>query len=167
MAEKPHSIPPAINTNFPVRMIGFTFWFTTQPNKILDNYHKKGKGHIKTFLYSIHNPAENNEQKRFNEELASFYKAIHRNSEVISGQEVKAKTGIRSKMFSDVIGTNGFDNLNVKSKDILFLIKSIKFRVLLTYFNHSNHTTWRSFNSTRYPHMLDNFICSLLLFRRV
>ena len=66
-------------------------------------------------------------------------------------------------MFRDVIGPNGIDNRNAKVKDLLFLLNSIKFRVLLTYFRHDNYTTWRSFNST----MLDNFICSRPFFRRV
>ena len=32
--------------------------------------------------------------------------------------------------------------------------------MLQTYFRHNNHINWRSFNYTRSPHMLDNFICS-------
>ena len=39
--------------------------------------------------------------------------------------------------------------------------------MLLTYFRHKNYTTWQSFNSTRSPHMLDNFICSRPFFRQV
>ena len=39
--------------------------------------------------------------------------------------------------------------------------------MLLTYFRYDNYTTWRSFNSTRSPHMLYNFICSRSFFRQV
>ena len=56
---------------------------------------------------------------------------------------------------------------DAKNKYLLFLLKSIKFRVLLTYSKYSNYTTWRSFNSTRFPHTFDNFICSLPLFCRI
>ena len=63
-------------------------------------------------------------------------------------------------MFRDAIGTYGINNINDKGKDLLFLLNSIKFTVLLTYFR-------RSFNSTRSPHILDNFIFSRQFFRRV
>ena len=36
--------------------------------------------------------------------------------------------------------------------------------MLLNYFKHRNYTTWQYFNSTRSPHMLDNFICSQTFF---
>ena len=39
--------------------------------------------------------------------------------------------------------------------------------MLLTYYRHGNYTTWRYFNYTRSPHILDNFICSRPLFRQV
>ena len=97
----------------------------------------------------------------------SFYNAIPRNSELLFRQDVNSNIGFRSKMFRDVIGPNRIDNHNAKGKDILFLLNSIKCRVLLTYFSHSNFTTWRSFNSTRSPNMLDNFICSRPFLRRV
>ena len=103
---------------------------------------------------------ENDDRKRFNEELASFYNAIPQNAELLSGQDVNANISIQSRTLNDAIGTHGLDNRNAKGKDLLFLLKSIKCRVLLIYFKHRNCTTWRSFNSTRYPHMLDNFICS-------
>ena len=107
---------------------------------------------------------EHYEQKRFNKELESFYNAIPRNAEFLSGQYINANTGVRSNMFSDVIGIHKLDNLNAKVKYLLFLLKSINFRVLLTYFKNRNYTTWLSFNSTRYPHKLENFICSQSFF---
>ena len=70
-------------------------------------------------------------------------------------------------MFRDVIGPYGINNRNYKGKDLIFLLNSIKFRVLLTYYRHENYTTWRSFNTNRYPHMLDNFICSWSFSRQV
>ena len=110
---------------------------------------------------------DHDDQKRFNEELVSFYNSIPRNSKLLAGQDINSNIGVWSKMFCDVIGSNELNNRNAKAKYLLFLLKIDKFRVLLTYFRHSSYTTWKSFNSTRYPHMLDNFICARPFFRRV
>ena len=110
---------------------------------------------------------EQDNQKRFNEELVSLYNAIPRNAELLVVQYVNSNIGVQYKMFRDVIGPKRIDNCNAKGKDLLFIINSIEFRVLLTYFRHNNYTTWRSFNSTRSPHVLDNFICSRPFFCQV
>ena len=99
--------------------------------------------------------------------MASFYNSIPHNSELLARQDVNCNIAIRSKMFRDVIGPYVINNRNSKGKDLLFLLDSIKFRALLTYYRHENYTTWRSFNSNRSPHMLDNFICYRSFFRRV
>ena len=122
---------------------------------------------IKIFLDSIYNPVEHDDHKRFNKELARFYNAIPRNSELLSSQDVNSNIGVRSKIFCDVIGPNRIDNINGKVKYLLFLLNIIKLRVLLTYFRHKKYTTWMSFNSTRSPHMIDNFIFSQKFFCRV
>ena len=88
------------------------------------------------------------------------------NSELLSGQDVNCNISVRYKMFRDLISPNVINNRKAKGKDLLFLLNSIKFRVLLTYFRHNNYTTWRSFNSTRSPHILDNFICYWPFFRQ-
>ena len=79
---------------------------------------------------------DHEDQKQFNKELASSYNTIPCNSEPLAGQDVNSNIGVRSKMFRNVIGTNGIDNRNAKSKDLLFLLSIIKFRVLLTYTLH-------------------------------
>ena len=99
--------------------------------------------------------------------MASFYKSTPWNAKFLAGQDVNCNIRIRSEMFGNVIGPYGINNRNAKGKDLLFLLNSIKFIVLLTYFRHENYTIWRSINSTRYPHMLDNFICSQPFFRQV
>ena len=123
-------------------MIGVTLWFSKRSNKKADMYHKRGRGRIKIFLGSIYHPVEHDDQKRFNEELASFYNAIPRNAKLLAGQYVNSNIGVRSNMFRDVIGPNGIYNRNAKGKNLLFLLNSIKFRVLLTYFRYNNYTTW-------------------------
>ena len=85
---------------------------------------------------------EHDDQKLFNEELESFYNAIPRNAKLQACQDVNANIGVQSDMFGDVIGENGLDNSNAKGKDLLFLLKSIKFIVLLNYFKHINYTLW-------------------------
>ena len=105
MAGKPPPITSAINSEFPGRVISVTFFFPNQSNKKLNSYHKRGRGKIKIFLDSIYHPVEHNEQKRFNEELASFYNAITRNAGLLAGQDVNSNIGVRSKTFRDVIGT--------------------------------------------------------------
>ena len=160
MAGKPPPIISASNSNFLCRIIGVALCLSNLSNKKVDTYHKRGKGGIKIFIASIYHPVDNEDQKRFNEELASFYTAIPRNAKLLSGQDVNSNIGVRSKMFRDVIGKNGINNRNAKGKDLLFLLNNIKFRVLLTYFRRDNYTTWRSFNSTKSPHILDNFNCS-------
>ena len=167
MAGKPPPITSASNSDFPGQMIGVTLCFSNRSNKKADTYHKRDKGRINIFLASIYHPLYHDDQNRFNQELESFYNTIPWNAKILAGQDVNSNIGVRSNIFRDVIGPIGINNRNAKGKDLLFLINSIKFRVLLTYFRQDNYTTWWSFNSTRYPHMLDKFICSQPLFRRV
>ena len=148
-------------------MIGVKLWLSNRSNKKTDMYHKRGKGRIKIFLASIYQPVYHDDQKWFNEELENLYNAIPWNAELLAGQYVISNIGVRSKMFLDLIGRNSINNRNSKGKDLLFLLIIIKFRVLLTYFRHENHTTWRYFNSTISPNNLDNFICSRPFFCRV
>ena len=138
IAGKPPPTTSASNSDFPSRMIGATFCFNNHSNKKEETYHIKGRGRIKIFLASIYHPVEHNDQKRLNEELSSFYNAIPWNYKLLSVQDVNSNIGVRSKMFRDVIRPNGIDNRNAKDKYLLFLLNSIKLRVLLTYFRHEN-----------------------------
>ena len=130
MAGKPPPITSTINSKFTGRMIGATLCFLKRPNNSFDKYHKRGRGKIKIFLDWIYHPVENDDQKRFNEELASFYNNILRSAKLLSGQDVNPNIGVLSKMFRDVIGPNRIDNRNTKGKKLLFLLAIIKFRVL-------------------------------------
>ena len=87
--------------------------------------------------------------------------------EILAGQDINPNVGISSPMFNDVLGPNKIRNRNGKGKDLLFLIKSPKLKVLLSYFTHNCYTTWKSFAVRNSPHMLDNFICSESFFKRV
>ena len=61
-------------------MIGVTLCFPNLSNKKPERYHRRGRGKIKIFLALIYHPVEHDGQKRFNEELYSFYNAIPRNA---------------------------------------------------------------------------------------
>ena len=168
--EKTGKLPPVtspITSPFPGRMIGITLCFPNGSNRSRDRYHRKAKGEIKIFLCSIYHPVEHDEQKYFNDELDAFYGRAPRNAEILSGQDINANAGVATVRFRDVIGPNGINNRNVKGKDFLFLLKSNKLKLLLTFFKHRNYITYRSFNQLRTPHMLDNFVCSEKFFKRV
>ena len=120
MAGKPPPITSSPNFDFPGRMIGVTLCFPNRSNKRTDSYHKRGKGGIKIFLASIYHPVDHEDQKRFNEELASFYNLIPRNAKLLAGQDVNCNIEIWSKMFCDTIGLCGINNRNAKGKDLPF-----------------------------------------------
>ena len=148
----------ASNPDFPGRMIGINLCFPNQSNKKSDRYHKRGSGEIMIFLSSIYHPVEHDEHKRFNEGMAIFYNAIPRNAKLLFSKDGNSNVGIRFNMFQYVLGKQGLDNPNVKGRDLLLLLKSNKFKVLLTYFKHSNYNTWRSFKYNRSLHMVYNLI---------
>ena len=62
-------------------------------------------------------------------------------------------------MFRDVIGKHGIDNRNNKGKDLLYIINYFNLKTLLTYFEHANYVTYRTFSAKHSPHMLDNLFC--------
>ena len=94
MTGKPRPITSTINYKFTGRMIGATLCFLKRPNNSFDKYHKRGRGKIKIFLDWIYHPVENDDQKRFNEELASFYNAILWNAELLAVQDVNSNIGV-------------------------------------------------------------------------
>ena len=140
--------------------------FPCRLNRPKDAYSRETNKSIKIFICSIYHPVEHDEQKLFNDELDTFYTNAPRNSEILAGHDINANIGISSPMFNDVLGPNGIINRNAKGKDLLFLIKSQKLKVLLSYFTQKCYTTWKSFAIGNSPHMLDNFICSESFFKR-
>ena len=70
-------------------------------------------------------------------------------------------------MFQDVIGPNGLSNRNLKGKDLLYLLKSNRFKILLCYYTHNNYFTYRNFSTSKSPHILDNFIFYNKFFKQV
>ena len=94
------------------------YWRHPLLSKPIQHYIKlisqKGRVRIKIFLSLIYYPGEYDEQKRFNEEMSSLYNEIPRNTRLLAGQCITANVGVQSKMFSDVLGQQGLDNINAK-----------------------------------------------------
>ena len=129
--------------NFSGRMIGVTICFPCRSNQPKDAYSREKNKSIRIFICSIYYPVEHDEQKLFNDKLDTFYANAPRNSEILAGQDINANVGISSPMFNDVLGPNGIRNRNSKGKDLLFLIKARKLKVLLSYFTQNCYTTWK------------------------
>ena len=80
---------------------------------------------------------------------------------------MNCNVGTWSTMFRDVVSPHGLSNRNLKGKDLLYLLKSNQFKILLSYYTHNNYVTYRNFSASNSPHMLDNFICCNKFFKRV
>ena len=83
------------------------------------------------------------------------------------GEDVNCNVGKISKRFKDILGPHGLYNRNLKGRQILYLYKSNNFKILLSFFAHTNYITYRSFNDSKTPHMLDNFIICGKFFKRI
>ena len=90
-----------------------------------------------------------------------------RNSEILMGADANFNVSKTSKRFKDILGPLGLDNRNLKGRELLYLYKSNNFKILLSFFAHTNYITYRSFNELKTPHMLDNFISCGKFFKRI
>ena len=106
---------------------------------------------IHMFLASIYHPMEPEEEVLFNSELSSFYDRILRNAEIVSGQDVNANVGVRSKLYGEVLAPHGINNRDNKGRNLLNLLKFKNLRILNSYFIHPNCCTQRSFNNSKSP----------------
>ena len=136
-------------------------------NRPTDTFKRKAKGSIKIFLCSIYHPYEFDKQREFYDELNHFITTRTRNSDIFMWAEVNCNVGKISKRFKDILGPHGLDNWNLKGRDILYLYKSNNFKILLSFFAHTNYIIYRSFNDSKTPHMLDNFISCGNFFKRI
>ena len=83
------------------------------------------------------------------------------------GGNVNCNVEIRLKRFKDILGLHRLDNRNLKGRELLYLYKSNNFKILLFFFAHTSYITYRSFNESKTPHMLDNFISCGKIFKRI
>ena len=83
----------------------------------------------------------------------------------IGGHDVNANLGIRKKLYKGVIGPLGIDNRNTKGRRLLSVLSQNRLKVTNSYFKKSSFVTWRSFNASRSPHMLDVITTSYSFFQ--
>ena len=166
-AGKLKPITSSPTSTFPGRMIGVTLSFPNFSNRPSDTYRRKAKGSITFFLYSIYHSFEAAEQRKFYDELDHFSTNRSRNYEVLLGADVNYNVGIRSLRFWDILGPHGIDNRNLKGQELLYLYKSNDFKILLSFFKHTNYVSYRSFNDAKTPHMLNNFVSCRRFFKRI
>ena len=64
-----------------------------------------------------------------------------------------------------MIGPFGIDNMNMKDRILMIILIQNIPRVANSYFNKPSFVTWRSFNASRSPHMLDLIMNSNSFFK--
>ena len=80
---------------------------------------------------------------------------------------MNANLGVSKKLYKLLIGPFGIDNRNMKGRILLSVLNQNRLRVANSYFNIPSFVTCRSFNASRYPHMLDVITTSDLFFKHV
>ena len=90
-----------------------------------------------------------------------------KSSNFIGGHDVNANLGVRGELYKGVIGPFGIDNSNMKGRRLMSVLSQNILRVANRYFNKPSFVTWRSFNASRSPHMLDVIATSELFFKHV
>ena len=78
-----------------------------------------------------------------------------KNANFIGGHDVNANLWIRYKMYGKTLGTWGIKNRNMKGRRILGFSSNKQLKIANSFFRKYSYVTWRSFNKTRSPHMLD------------
>ena len=66
-----------------------------------------------------------------------------------------------------MIGPFGIDNRNMKDRMLMIILIQNRPRVANSYLNKPSFVTWRSFNASRSPHMLDVITTSYSFFKHV
>ena len=85
----------------------------------------------------------------------------------IGGHDVNSNLGMMGKLYKGEIGPFGIDKRNMKGRRILSVLSQNRLRVTNSYFNKPSFVTWRSFNASRSPHMLDVITTSYSFFKHV
>ena len=85
----------------------------------------------------------------------------------IGGHDLNENLGVRKLMHNRVIRIYGIKNRNKKGRNLLGIFGTNNLRVVNSFFNNRKYTTWRSFNKSRSPHMLDVITYSTSFFKFV
>ena len=62
------------------------------------------------------------------------------------------------------IGSHGLENVNEKGVEAINILRSHHLKALLTFFNHRDKVTWRSFNEQKTLFQLDKMVTNNMKF---
>ena len=94
-------------------------------------------------------------------------KSVPKSLNFIGGHDVNSNLGIRKTLYKGVIGPFGIDNRNIKGRILLSFLSQNRLIVANSYFKKPSFVTWRSFNASRSPHVLDVITTSDSFFKHV
>ena len=102
------------------------------------------------------------DQLLFYNNLSSIYATIPANYILFSGQDLNASLGTNNNSKLKCIGPYGLNNRNSKGKEAINILNLHNLFAPLTFFEHKNYTTWKSFDGYNRPYQLDQWVCSSL-----
>ena len=106
-------------------------------------------------MASIYHPVDELEHTEFIDILNTIMSSVPKNSQFIGGHDVNTNLGIRSKMYGKTLVPWGINNRNMKGRRLLCFFSNNQLKVANSFYKKSSYLTWRSFNKTRSPNMLD------------
>ena len=121
----------------------------------IDMYKKKVRGNTTLFVASIYHPVDELEHTEFIDILSTIMSSVPKNANFIGGHDVNAHLGIRSKMYEKSLGTWLINNKNMKGRRLLGFFSNNQLKIANSFYKKPSYITWRSFNKTKSPHMLD------------
>ena len=121
----------------------------------IDQYKNKVRGNITLFVASIYHPVNELEHTEFIDILSTIMSSVPKNAKFIRGHDINANLGIITKMYGKTLGQWRINNRNMKGKILLGFFSNNQLKLDNSFYKKSSYVTWRSFNKTRSPHMLD------------
>ena len=121
----------------------------------IDPYKKKITGNTALFVASIYHPVDELKHTEFIDILSNIMCSVTQNANFIGGRDVNSNFGIRSKIYWKTLGPWGINNRNMKGRRLLGFFSHNQLKIANSFFRNSSYVTWRSFNKSRSPHMLD------------
>ena len=133
----------------------------------IDPYKKKIWGNNTLFVALIYHPVDELEHTEFIDILSNIMCSVPKNANFMGGHDVNANLGIISKMYGKTLGPWGIINQNMKGRILLVFFSNNQLKIANNFFRKSSYVTWRSFNKTRSPHMLDVISVSKNFYKNV
>jgi exonuclease III len=121
-------------------------------------------------VISVYHPWDEKDGKvdAFNELLDDTLNNLPANHNLIMGGDINAQVGRRDcEEYEDVMGIWGMKERNDKGRSVLEVYMTYNLRVMNTYFEHEEYWTYQSFNEEKTMHMIDLFVVSSALLKRI